>query len=213
MFSVICSIKNHDVFESVLLPSLNPIKDYLNNNKLPDLQVVEVCGETSICENYNRAILQCKFKTKFFIHEDVDLMDNNLNPLFCRVDFIFNSFPDTGLVGLVGTKGNPRGFWWECNRSDIVGQVLSGKQKEFWLWTVNESFDDVNYIDGMFMATNTDLKFSEDIKGFHLYDLDYCNVMRKNNYKIKVIPHLVNHVSAVKDICIDKSYYQNKWNL
>ena len=119
-----------------------------------------------------------------------------------------------GLVGLCGTRGKSNGFWWESNKLDLIGHVLNGKQKEYWLWHAGLQEYDVKYIDGMFMATNRDIPFSEDIIGFHLYDVDYCNVIRQNKLKIKIISHLVNHISSGADLKnVDKTYYQKKWNL
>jgi hypothetical protein len=213
MFSVIVSIKDESKFNSILLPSLEPVKKFLFNKGCPELQIVKVGGEVSICKNYNQGIKECIYKTKIFVHEDIDLMDNSpFCPLFDRIDNFFKIFPNTGLIGLVGTTENPPGFWWNCSRSSIVGHVICNN--EYWKWDVKESQYSVNVVDGMFLATSTDIKFSEDIEGFHFYDSDYSNKIKQAGYDVKVLVHLVNHRATSKDISkISNEYYNKKWGL
>ena len=212
MFSLIVSVKDEKKLNSVLLPSLKIVDTYLCKNKNPPLQLIIVKGNKSLTKNYNDGLKQCHYQTKFFIHEDVDLRDNDNNPLFININQLFNSYPDTGLIGLVGTTENPYGFWWNCSRESIVGHVVCNG--EYWKWDIGKPCYDVNLIDGMFMATNKNIQFSEDIEGFHFYDLDYCQVMKKAGYKIKVVPHLVEHKATSKDIAhIDPTYYCKKWNI
>ena len=213
MFSIIVSIKDNVMYETTLYPSLQPIIKFLRDNHFSDLQIIKVSGDKSITKNYNRGMNQAKYPIKIFIHEDVDLMDADNKLLFIKIMHMFDD-PETGLVGLVGTKAKSKSFWWECEKKDMVGHVLNGRHKEYWLWDCKKEYYNVKYIDGMFMATDTNIPFSEDITGFHLYDVDYCNVVRKNNYKIKVIPHLVNHISSGKSLDkVDIDYYQKKWGL
>jgi hypothetical protein len=83
------------------------------------------------------------------------------------------------------------------------------------MWNKDKPYyDDIQVIDGMFMATNKDIFFSEDIKGFHFYDSDYSNVIRKCGYEIKVLPHKVYHKASTKDLStVNASYYNKKWGL
>jgi FkbM family methyltransferase len=212
MFSLIVSVKDKRTFNSVLLPSLNYLHEYLRNHQLPHIQLIPIYdGNKSITKNYNKGLEQSLWKIKFFIHEDVDIKDTQI-PLFIKVYSLFNLFPDTGLIGLVGTTENSPGFWWNCSRNSIMGHVLCCN--EYWKWDIDEIYRDVNVVDGMFMATNTDIKFSEDIDGFHLYDSDYSNTIRKAGLKVKVLTHLVDHRATYKDLSkVNIDYFNKKWNL
>jgi hypothetical protein len=205
MYSVIVSINDRDKFNSVLLPSLE---------RYSNLDIIQVEGKESLTKNYNEGMRRAKYKTKFFIHEDVDICDMIEVPLLTRIDNLLTSDLSIGLVGLVGTTEDVKSFWWEGKRSCIKGQVYIGGEFGMYLfWDKDKAvYDDIYYIDGMFMATNKDILFSEDITGFHLYDLDYCNVIRSRDYKIKVLSHIVRHMSHVKDISnVNFEYYQSKW--
>lgn len=211
MFSLVVSVNDELVFNSVLLPSLEPLYKYLCERNLPPLQLVKVSGKSSICKNYNEGMNKCVFKTKFFVHEDVDLLDTKEPPVFISIDNLIRSFPNTGLVGLVGTKENPKGFWWNCTRDSIVGHVIC---KEYLRWHIEEPFYSVNIVDGMFLATSTDIKFSEDIEGFHFYDSDYSNKIKQAGYDVKAFMHIVNHKSTTKDLSkVSSEYYDRKWEL
>ena len=216
MYSVIVSIKNREVYEYILLPSLANIKKYLAERKLPDLQIIEVSGNISLSQNYNIGLDLAKYKTKFFIHEDIDLIDDKSIPLFVKIDSLFNLYEDVGLIGVVGTTEISPGFWWtDIDFYKKYGHVLHGRYHQYIQHNIDKKFyEDIKLIDGMFMATNTNIRFSEDIKGFHFYDVDYCHVVRQNNLKIMIIPHMVNHMSYGTDVeKIDASYYNMKWDL
>lgn len=213
MYSVIVSSVDSNRLHNILLPSLERIRKYLFDEKLPSLDVVVVSGSESITKNYNSGMRLAKYPLKFFIHDDIDIMDL-YDPLFIRIEKLFKRFPNTALIGVAGTTGNPTGWWWECPPETMVGQVnMKGNVNEYWKWNISKPFFDVNYIDGIFMATPTDIKFSEDITGFHLYDIDYCNVVRALGWDIKVIRHMVTHDWIKKPIATDFTYYKKKWNL
>lgn len=213
MYSVIVSSVDFDRLYKILYPSLDRVQKYLSDKDLPPLDIVVVSGFESITKNYNEGIFRAKYKLKFFIHDDIDIMDL-YDPLFIKVEDLFRRFPNTGLIGVAGTTGNPTGWWWDCPPETMVGQVnMKGNVNEYWKWNISKPFFDVNYIDGIFMATSTDVKFSEDIKGFHLYDIDYCNCIKAKGYDIKVINHMVTHDWIKKPIETDFTYYRQKWQL
>jgi hypothetical protein len=213
MFSIIVSTKDESILNSTLLPSLEFTKKYLLDKELPELQIVIVSGEHSLSKNYNSGIDKSVYKMKFFIHDDLNINDKNEPPFLIKVNDFMNLNQDVGLVGLVGTSEKPKGFWWNCKRSSISGHVLN-REGLYWDWKIEQPFYYVNLIDGMFMATQTDIRFSEDIEGFNFYDLDYCQKIKTNGYKIAVIPHLTIHNSQQKNLLnTNEDYYNKKWNL
>jgi len=219
MFSVICSVKSPLKFKTILLPSLNRVRKHLIDSNLPELQIITVGGSEALTINYNEGMARSKYKTKFFIHEDVDIMDTDITPLFIKIDrLLHDEYSKTMLVGLAGTTGATNSFWWDAPKETLVGQVYAGGTiNEHWIWnTTNEIYSDITYIDGMFMATSLNINFSEDIKGFHLYDNDYCNLVKYKGYKIQVINHLVRHDAVVKDLDLEKidfNHYRDKWGM
>jgi hypothetical protein len=219
MYSIITSVKDKKVLNSTLLPSLVPLEKELRDKQKPPFQLVVVEGEDSLARNYNIGIKQCIWQLKFFVHCDLEILDVSI---FSQVSSMIDLLPDTGLVGLAGTMTEKTdGFWWNCPREFIVGQVICtspGCSDEYWKWECDKDWYEVFYVDGMFMATPLDLEFSEDIKGFHFYDMDYCNLVRQKGYKIRVIPSLTRHRAARKDLSTKdiqdlQAYYQRKWNL
>jgi len=215
MFSVIVSTYDKNKLNNILLPSLDPIKKHLKDNHFPELQIVLVEGKKGLTENYNKGLDQSKFKLKIFIHEDIDIMDVD-PPLFMKIHALFTLFPNTGLIGLIGTTENVTGFWWSCSKKSIVGHVQHlGEIEEYLTWRHDEVFySGIEYVDGFFMATTLDIRFSEDIDGFHFYGSDYCNMIKREGYDIKVIPHLVKHYVTIKSLTgTNIDYYNRKWNL
>ena len=216
MYSVIVSSVDFTKLNGILYPSFRHVQKYLSDKNLPPLDLIVVSGFESITRNYNEGISRAKYKLKFFIHDDIDVMDlPDQLPLFVKVDNLIKRFPNTGLIGVAGTTGTPTGWWWDTPPETMVGHVyMKGNVNEYWKWNTSKPFfSDVNYVDGIFMATPSDEKFSEDIKGFHLYDVDYCNVIKAQGYDIKVINHMVMHDWIKKPIETDFTYYRQKWHL
>jgi len=218
MYSVIVSMIDSTKFEKILLPSLHRVRQYLADKKLPDLQIIAVSGTEALTKNYNEGLKKAQYRIKFFIHDDINIMDNadtTVLPLFVKIENLFNNFPKTGLIGLAGTTGLSNGWWWETPREAIVGHVyMGGNVNQYWKWAADKEFySNVNFIDGMFMSTQLDIPFSEDIVGFHLYDSDYSNLIRQAGYEIKVINHLVNHDWINKEFYTDFTHYRKKWKL
>jgi hypothetical protein len=223
MYSVIVSILDPTKLESVLLPSLNRVRQYLYDKKLPDIQIVVVSGTEALTKNYNVGLKQSIYPLKFFIHDDVDITDTGEIPLFVRIESLFNSFPKLGLIGLVGSTYPSKRWWQECPDVNkyIHGHVLMGGDvNQYWRWNADKEFyHDMYMIDGIFMATPLNIEFSEDIIGFHLYEHDYCHLMRKNGYSIGIITHLARHHWWSKPTpsyfpdTEEFKYYQKKWGL
>jgi GT2 family glycosyltransferase len=49
------------------------------------------------------------------------------------------------------------------------------------------------------MATNRDVRFDENMEGFHLVDMDYCRSVLAAGYKIGVVPHKAWHIGAIRN--------------
>jgi hypothetical protein len=215
MYSIIVSISDEEKYNTYLLRSLQPVQQYLLDHGCPKLQIIKVSGTDSLGANYNVVLSEAKYPIKFFIHEDVDINDSDI-PIFVQIDMLFSAFPNTSLIGLTGTSGNPDGWWWESPIDTLYGHVIftSGEtgKLEYFPWQHDKMYYNVRLIDGMFMATNRDLLFDENIKGFHLYDMDYSRIHKQVGFDVMVVAHGVVHHAQVKDLSnVDMSYYKSKW--
>ena len=101
---------------------------------------------------------------------------------------------DNGILGVAGSTILPKsGMWWEDRRKmvGIVNHEHEGKK-----WESKYSNDLGNkihqtvLIDGLFMVINKSRikeNFDTDVKGFHLYDVDFCFRNYINDVKIGVL--------------------------
>jgi len=209
VLTVICSLSDEKIYNQMLLPSLKRTDEILSFVGLPLLDIVTISGNESIFRNYNLGISRARYPIKAFIHQDVDL----LHPSWVfKVIRAFASCPNTGLIGLVGTsKLLDRGMWWESGREYIYGEVFSGLEKANWIFNVSDSSVDVQCVDGLFMATNRDIPWDSSLKGFHCYDIDYSREISQRGLGIKVIPHKVWHIGAIRDGKPDMEQFYTKW--
>jgi hypothetical protein len=213
MISIITSVNDQEQYEQFMMPSMNRLQKFLMDSNLPTLDIIKVSGSESIGKNYNEGIRKAIYKVKVFIHQDVDMLEIDWAFKLLK---IFADYPDVGLVGLVGTVNFPnRGFWWTSGREFIRGELWSGKEKADWAFLPVIAPTTVECIDGFFMATNRDILWDEDIKGFHCYDMDYSRTITKNGLKIMVMPHKSWHIGEIRDAKHEHLFetYYKKWNL
>lgn len=213
MITVISSVKDHQKFETFLLPSLKKTDHLLASMNLPKLDLVVTQGESSIASNYNQANERAIFKIRAFVHEDVDLGEPNWVFKLLKT---FAENPDCGMVGFVGTrKLNNRGMWWESGREHILGEVFSGQQKEDWVFDPLLFPTEAECADGFFMAFPDAVRWDEALPGFHFYDLDQSRRIRSENKKILIVPHKAWHLGKIRQPIPDTEWmpYLNKWSL
>lgn len=207
--TVICSLNDEAVYNRMLLPSLQRTNEVLLAVGLSPLDIVTVSGTESIFQNYNAGMLRAVYPIKAFIHQDVDLLQPSW--IFKLIQ-TFASYPNTGLVGLIGTTKLPdRGMWWESGINYICGELFSGLEKANWMYRTSDRPVDVQSIDGLFMATNRDISWDPNLKGFHCYDMDYSREVSRRGLDIKVIPHKVWHIGAIRNDKPDMIPYYMKW--
>ena len=138
-------------------------------------------AQQGICKVYNEAVGKATYDIVCFIHEDVIIHSNNWGQHLVKL------FEDVsiGLAGVSGTvyKSAYPAVWSACDQSlyrintiqHFEGQPLPVKAV---VNPLQQSFDEVAVIDGVFMATKKDVAtafpFDESmLKGFHCYDLDF----------------------------------------
>lgn len=155
----------------------------------------------SIFEAYNIGLDKSNAKILCFIHEDVLFCTKNWG---IKIDDIFNKIAEAGIIGLAGVKVKsdiPSG-WWEQNKKYHVKNIMQhrpdGTKEMLSSGFGTNSEVEVAVIDGVFMCLRKDsqIRFNENLKGFHNYDQSICLDYLKNNYKVLVTDQiLLEHFS------------------
>lgn len=162
---------------------------YINDLVVPEgyrTDVIAVREAPSMAAGYNAAMKESDAKYKIYLHQDVFLIYKNLLGDMLK---IFQSDESIGMIGTLGCRVLPRNAHaisrWDTGKVLYNGRgcYFHGYQKE----TLNTVLD-VMAIDGMFMATQYDIDWREDIfDGWDFYDVSQsCEFIR--NGKRVVIP-------------------------
>lgn len=156
----------------------------------------------SLPEAYNLGAEKAKFDFLLFVHEDVIFHTRDWGK---NLISHFENLPDAGVLGISGTSYKtfaPSG-WWNPNRSYLYVNhwqsfKFSERKRELWQCQA-EAPAEVACLDGVFLAIKKEVfnrvKFDENIKGFHAYDLD-LSLAVSQNYKNYFVPDiLLEHFS------------------
>ena len=163
---------------------------YLKHLKIPEnmtAEFIDVRNAASMASGYNRAMKNSDAKYKIYLHQDTLVVNKNLIADLLK---IFNSDKKIGVIGMIGCMNLPStGVWWDGMR--IYGRVLHACEPE----SVVDShcdepdgdFQEVESVDGFFLATQYDLNWREDLfDGWHLYDTSLCKEMSRAGYKVAI---------------------------
>jgi len=140
--------------------------------------------EFSLTELYNKGLKESKNDIVIFIHDD--LLFEQDSKWGKKILNHFNG-SDFGILGKAGTTSiTQSGRWWDETHL-MVGSVYHTQvnnetnKKVTWESRYSGIFKDeiipVVLVDGLFIAVNKNRiknNFDENIKGFHLYDVDFC---------------------------------------
>lgn len=161
---------------------------YIENLVVPkgyETDIIAVREATSMAAGYNAAMQSTDAKYKIYIHQDVFLIYKNLLE---ELIAIFEGDEGIGMVGILGCRVLPQNAHvisrWDTGRTLYNGLrgYYHGYQKE-------ECVVDVMAIDGMFMATQTDVLWREDIfDGWDFYDISQCGEFLRQGKRI-VVPY------------------------
>ena len=137
-------------------------------------EFIAVHGAHSMTGGYNEAMLRTNARYKIYLHQDVFL----LNPdLLFELLSLFQANPRIGLIGVVGFQIDPpNGIWWESG--DMTGKIIDSTTGSLRLYEwdhYSDAYTSVTAVDGLFLATQYDLPWREDLfPGWHYYDLSQC---------------------------------------
>ncbi len=162
---------------------------YIRQLEVPDgytLSWTCVEGASSMTAAYNEAMARSDAKYKIYIHHDTFLICPTL--LHSLID-IFTEHPDVGMLGVVGGSELRRdGIMWKAwNRGRTRGWNSFSEVDINYQGTATEGLWEVAAIDGMFMATQYDIPWRDDIlHGWDFYDVSQSLEFYKHGYRVAV---------------------------
>ena len=154
-----------------------------------DIEVLCVKNADSMASGYDRAMVESDAKYKIYLHQDVLLVRNDL------ITLLLDIFKDES-IGMIGFAGNKvlteEGYPW-CEPNKRIGMIYCDRIVDeicFEMGQVAKPYEEVVAVDGLFMATQYDIRWRCDIfKGWDFYDLSQSMEFRKAGYKV-VVPSL-----------------------
>jgi hypothetical protein len=164
---------------------------YLEHLELPAGMTAEylpIYGAASMASGYNTGMQQSEAKYKVYLHQDTLVVHKRL---VADLQKIFQD-KSIGLVGMIGCRSLPAsGVWWDGLRT--YGRVLHACEPESVTDSICKEPDgpyiDVEAVDGLFIATQVDIPWREDLfTGWHLYDTSACMEMKRHGYQV-VVPN------------------------
>ena len=164
---------------------------YLRNLNVPEgfsAEVVDIRDAKSLTSGYNEGMRSSDAKYKIYLHQDTLIVNKNIMADLLKI------FSDKtiGAVGVMGCVNLPKtAVWWDGLRN--FGRVLHACEPESIVDShVQEpkgAYQEVEAIDGLFIATQYDLNWREDLfDGWHFYDISQCKEMQRAGYKV-VVPN------------------------
>lgn len=171
---------------------LEECKFYIERLYVPEGMTVSFLAveETkSMTSGYNEAMRSSDARYKVYLHQDVFILNRNFifDILAC-----FECDENLGMIGVAGAKRLPSNAdAWKS--LDVGGCYSIGTFSDVGYIAVRpeinnpaDIFQEVDFIDGMLMATAYDLEWDERIGGFHFYDVTQCINFKSNDLKIAV---------------------------
>jgi hypothetical protein len=183
--------------------------------------VIENNAEYSLTKAYNLGASKAKYPFLLFLHEDVVFKTDGWGKILINH---FETLENVGIIGIAGGAYKPHvPSGWAYNLTRVLSFHLIQQNKSYAesnrLTSIHsESVRGVVCLDGVFLAVKKEvfgeIRFDENIKGFHGYDTDYslAVVQRYQNYFIPDI--LIEHFSEGKisdQWLLNTFQIQEKW--
>lgn len=163
---------------------------YISKLSIPEgyrieMQIIE--DAHSMTSGYNIAMRQSDAKYKIYLHQDTFL----INPhILCEALNVFEKDERIGMLGIIGTpKLSDSGIMWE---TEEYGGVYNRNVREITLLgrSIKDDFVQVEAIDGLFMMTQYDLPWREDLfDKWDMYDASQSQEFIRHGYKV-VVPRM-----------------------
>lgn len=196
----------------------NPDKEFLKNIEETvgcehELIIVDNSkNDYSIFQAYNYGIDRSTGTILCFMHDDIQIHTLGWGKIAGN---LFQEQPDVALLGIAGSKLKTKmpSAWWDCPEDFkflyLIQHLHNGENVKWERGFENKSESEVALIDGVFMLMRkeTGIRFNENLKGFHNYDMNISLEAFKKGYRILVTSKiLIEHFSMGK---IDKDWVQS----
>ena len=145
----------------------------------PNVEVIEYINKgEGLTKFYNKGLTESKHNIVLFVHDDIIIDSKQIANKIVRM---FENNPEYGIIGVAGTKYmSESGRWWDKPKF-MYGKVTHMHEGRTWLSEYGSDQDkrleEVIIVDGLFFAVNKKrikCNFSNKVKGFHFYDVDFC---------------------------------------
>lgn len=164
-------------------------EQYIQHLIVPEgyqVEILAVYDAKSMAAGYNEAMRASDAKYKVYLHQDVFLIYPNL------IQELLEKFQNSkvGMLGVIGCEKLPEsGIMWETERVGNLDTILFGERNQ--LLNQEESKDRiVDAIDGVFMATQYDIPWREDLfQNWDFYDVSQCKEFQRAGYDV-VVPYM-----------------------
>ena len=180
--AVISCVNDDRKYEECLL--------YLNQCSLPEgmeLEFIPIYHAKSMTGGYQEGMNSSSAKYKIYIHQDLFLVEKDAIQVMLR---IFQGHPEIGMIGFAGCGELPKtGIWYDTrNTYGVAAQATMPEALRPLVFRETKGeFQFVESIDGIFMMTQYDLAWREDVfQGWHFYDASQSMEFRKAGYRIVV---------------------------
>ncbi|WP_051228074.1 glycosyltransferase [Gillisia sp. JM1] len=205
MISIIVSSYREELYKDLTKNIAETIGDI-------DFELIKIDnpGKIGICEAYNIGAAKSKFNYLLFLHEDVLFRTIGWGEIIKKT---FENNKDLGLLGIAGSsiKTKMPSTWWTGPGLNYIRIVQHDKANSKF-FDKNEGFNEKSFvevaaIDGVLMIMKKDerIRFDENLKGYHNYDLDLSLKHYCLNKKVGATNELlIEHFSGGK---IDRDWY------
>ncbi len=180
---------------SVVFSTRKENTEYQNHIKktigVKDCEIIEIVndGKYSLTEAYNKGLEESTNDIVAFIHDDLILPNN-----WGKKMLIHFKTSEYGILGVAGTTDmSETGQWWK-DSTKMVGIVKHSHNGKTWESKYSANFGkdiiETVVVDGLFFVVNKNRiksNFSEDIKGFHFYEIDFTFNNHLNGVKVGVV--------------------------
>lgn len=169
---------------------LDEQRKYIENLIIPNgmqLDILVVEGAKSMTSGYNEGMASSNAKYKIYMHQDTFIVNRNM------ISDLLDIFqhPQIGMIGMVGTPKLPENaIMWNDFRYGKLYTSMNYQAGESIIGVMENDYEEVEAIDGFFMATQYDIPWREDIfDKWDFYDVSQSFEFRKNGYKV-VVPNM-----------------------
>lgn len=168
---------------------LNECLLYISLLEVPEgfeTELLTITDAKSMTAGYNEGMNASDAKYKIYLHQDTFITEKRLLP---KIIEIFQSDCQIGLIGLVGSEQLPKdAVMWHGKRcGDFYRLKELSAVRETGIGKILNGYREVEVVDGLFMATQYDIPWREDIlKGWDFYDVSQCLEFKRAGYKVIV---------------------------